>query len=198
MLVNDALIPGANGVRGGFTTASDVKVTCRFASGLSVPDIVKVVSNSPDSVIDPRYLQPSFVQNNEQRTYFLNATDKQGTATYRCIDKNYVGCPDYSQVTISFSTTTPRPGPYLQSNCPPGGSNDRPPSVNPSSGPSNHPTVPSSSKYIIMIIVCACMYTIIVSGSLSLSLTTPLPPLSLSPSPALPRWWHSSWSEICW
>ena len=160
MLVNDAPITGANGVRGGFTTTSDVKVACQFASGLPDPDIVKIIPNTPDSVIEPRYIQQSVVKGYDQSAYFLNATDKKGTATYRCIDKNdvHVGCPDYSQVTISFTMTTPDPGPSLRSNCPPGGSNDRP-SVNPSSSPSNHHTVPSSSKYIMIIVcVCVCMH----------------------------------------
>jgi hypothetical protein len=91
-------------------------------------------------------LQTKYTADYTQRTYILNGTDKQGTATYRCIDKNKVGCPDYSQVTINFTTRTPSPGPTLRSSCPPGGSNDQP-SVNPSSIPTHRPTATSSSKY---------------------------------------------------
>ena len=126
MLVNEEVITGANEARGGFTTESDVRVACRFESGISIPNMVKVVPNTPDFVIDSRNIQNSFVQPNfEQFTYTLNRSDKQGTVTFRCIDKATARCPDYSQVTVSFISQSPEPGPTI-TGCSPGGSTDKP------------------------------------------------------------------------
>ena len=145
MLVNEETITGANGVTGPFSTASDVKVACRFEDGIAEPNMFKISANKAEDLIDPRYIQNKHVlPNYKQLTYQLNVTDKKGIVTYRCIDKNYVRCPDYSQVTISFTSQSPDPGPVRQG-CPPGGATDKP-SVNPSSGPSNRPTGASSSK----------------------------------------------------
>ena len=129
MLVNDRVITGANGVVGGLDAGSQVQVACRYQSGIADPGVYKI--DTSEKLISS-YVQRKYSSDYKWSTYTLNATDKQGTATYRCIDKNKAGCPDYSQVTISFSTGIPSPGPILRSDCPPGGPNDRP-SVNPSS-----------------------------------------------------------------
>ena len=132
MLVNGQVITGANGVLGGLDAGSQVHVACRYQSGIADPDVYKIDASDGSEYPLNSYMQTKFTSSYTWRTYTLTNADKQGTATYRCIDKNKAGCPDYSQVTISFTTGTPSPGPILRSDCPPGGANDRP-SVNPSS-----------------------------------------------------------------
>ena len=144
MLVNDVEIPEPNGVKGPLSTDSDVRVICRFESGIHEPSMIKITPNKPDISLDS-YIQKKFILPYGYFTYQLNITDKQGITTYRCIDKTPAVCPDYSQVTISFTSQHPSPGPVRQG-CAPGGSTDKP-SVNPSSGPSSRPTASSSSKY---------------------------------------------------
>ena len=139
MFVNDGVITGANGVLGGLDARSQVQVACRYQSGIDDPDVYKI--DTSEKLISS-YVQRKYIGDNKWSTYTLNSTDKQGTATYRCIDKNKAGCPDYSQVTISFSPRTPSPGPILRSDCRPGGSNDRP-----SSSPSNPPVSTSAGKH---------------------------------------------------
>ena len=129
MVVNNRVITGANGVLGGLDAGSQIQVACRYQPGLDDPDVYKI--DASEYLLNSN-VQTSFTSSYKQRTYTLTNADKQGTATYRCIDKNKAGCPDYSQVTISFTTRIPSPGPVLRSDCCPGGSNDRP-SVNPSS-----------------------------------------------------------------
>jgi hypothetical protein len=146
MFVKDQEITKPNGVLGGLDAGSLVQVACRYQSGISEPDMYKIsTSDKSETLLNPN-LQTKTIGHYMQRTYILTDADKQGTATYRCIDSSYTGCPDYSQVTISFTTRTPSPGPSLRSDCPPGGSNDQP-SVNPSTIPTHHPTATSSSKY---------------------------------------------------
>ena len=140
MFVNDRVITCANGVLGGLDSRSLVKAACRFQPGIAEPNVYKI--DASEKLINS-YVQRKYSGGYKWSTYALNATDKQGTATYRCIDKNKAGCPDYSQVTISFSTRIPSPGPTFSRDCFPGGTNDRP-SVNPSN---IHPTAASSSKY---------------------------------------------------
>ena len=132
MVVNDQVIAGANGVLGGLKAGSPIQVACRYQTGIADPDVYRIDASDGSKHLLNSHVQTSFTSSYTQRTYPLTDADKQGTATYRCIDKNKAGCPDYSQVTISFTPRTPSPGPILQSNCRPGGSNDRP-SVNPSS-----------------------------------------------------------------
>ena len=136
MLVN-GVIKGANGVKGGLDARSQVQVACRYQSGIDDPDVYKI--DTSEKLISS-YVQRKVSSDNKWSTYTLNSTDKQGTATYRCIDRDKAGCPDYSQVTISFSSGTPSPGPVLRSDCRPGGANDRP-----SSSPSNPPPPASTS-----------------------------------------------------
>ena len=143
MLVNNVEVAGSNGVRGGFNRGSEVLVACRTAMGISDPDMIKITPNN--ELMLNTHVQMRYVLNTYQLyTYNLTDADKHGIATYRCIDKQYTGCPDYSQVTISFSSPSPSPVAVIQS-CPPGGASDRP-SVNPSSEPSNRPTSPTSSE----------------------------------------------------
>ena len=142
MLVNGQVITGANGVLGGLDSRSQVQVACRFQPGLDDPDMYKIDTSNKSEYLLNSNVQTSFTSSYLQRTYTLSNADKQGTATYRCIDKNKAGCPDYSQVTISFTTRTLSPGPAFSRDSPPGGSNDQP-SVNLSS----NPTTASSSKY---------------------------------------------------
>jgi hypothetical protein len=146
--VNNRVITGANGVLGGLDAGSLVQVTCRYQSGISDPDMYKISTSDKSQYLLNPNLQTKVTADYMQRMYNLSNADKQGTATYRCIDSSYTGCPDYSQVTISFTTRTPSPGPALRSDCPPGGSNDQL-SVNPSSIPTHRPTATSSSKYQI-------------------------------------------------
>ena len=143
MVVNDQVITGANGVLGRLDAGSQVQVACRYQYGINNPDVYKI--DESEHLLNS-YVQTSFTSSYTQRTYTLTNADKQGTAAYRCIDKNKAGCPDYSQVTISFSAGTPSPGPILRSDCNPGGSNNRP-SVYPSNGPPYHPTAASKSRY---------------------------------------------------
>ena len=142
MLVNGQVITGANGVLGGLDSRSQIQVACRFQPGLDDPDMYKIDTSNKSEYLLNSNVQTSFTSSYLQRTYTLSNADKQGTATYRCIDKNKAGCPDYSQVTISFTTRTLSPGPAFSRDSPPGGSNDQP-SVNLSS----NPTTASSSKY---------------------------------------------------
>ena len=139
MFVNDEV---TNGVRGGLDARSPVKVACRYQYGITEPDVYKINASNKSGYLLNSNVQTSFTPSYKQRTYTLTNADKQGTATYRCIDKNKAGCPDYSQVTISFSSGTPSPGPVLRSDCRPGGANDRP-----SSSPSNPPVSTSAGKH---------------------------------------------------
>ena len=140
MFVNDREITGANGVLGGLDSRSSVQVACRYLNGINEPDVYKIYTS--ENLLNSN-VQRKSSGDYEWRTYILTDADKQGTTTYRCIDKNKAGCPDYSQVTISFTTRTPSPGPFLRSDCHPGGANNRP-----SVSPSNiHSTAASSSKY---------------------------------------------------
>jgi hypothetical protein len=143
MFVNDQPITGANGVRGGLDAE---QVACRCQSGISDPDMYKISTSDKSQYLLNPNVQTKTIGHYTQRTYILTDADKQGTATYRCIDSNKAGCPDYSQVTISFTGRTPSPGPSLRSNCLPGGSNDQP-SVIPTSGPLNRPTSTSAGMY---------------------------------------------------
>ena len=126
MFINDGVIIGANGVLGGLDAGSQVQVACRFQSGIANPDVYKIDASDGSEHLLNSYVQTKFTSGYTWRTYTLTNADKQGTATYRCIDKNRAGCPDYSQVTISFSTGIPSPGPSFSNDCPPGGSNDHP------------------------------------------------------------------------
>ena len=123
MFVNNGEITGANGVQGGFGSRSSVQVACRYLRENNEPNVYKI--DESEHLLNS-YVQRKSSGDYEWRTYILTDADKQGTATYRCIDKNNAGCPDYSQVKISFSTGTPSPGPVLRSDCPPGGSSNQP------------------------------------------------------------------------
>ena len=146
MFVNNRVVTGANGVLGGLDAGSPVQVACQFQHGIDNPNVYKIDATDDSEHLLNSNVQTSFTSSYTQRTYTLTNVDKQGTATYRCIDKNKAGCPDYSQVTISFGTGTPSPGPVLRSDCRPGGSNDRL-SLNPSNGPPYHPTAASKSWF---------------------------------------------------
>ena len=166
MVVNEQTVAGANGVQRAPNTP-DVQVACRYAHGIADPDVYKITRNSNSQIVEQLLnndVQTKTTQSYMQRTYMLTGDDKQGTATYRCIDKNYEnkpGCPDYSQVTISFTGVTPSPGPFLRSNCRPGGSADIPSVDPPTSTSPNHPTASSSSKYILYKILCTCTLPVI-------------------------------------
>jgi hypothetical protein len=132
MFVNNQAITGANGVRGGLDARTQVKVACRFQQGFPEPDMYKI--STSENLLNA-YVQTKYSSNNYAwRMYTLTDADKQGTATYRCIDKNKAGCPDYSQVTIGFTTRTPSPGPSLRSDCLPGGSSNSGPFTSASAG----------------------------------------------------------------
>jgi hypothetical protein len=147
MFVNNQAITGANGVRGGLDARSPVQVACRFPRGISEPDMYKISTFDKSEILLNSYVQTKYGSGYTWRTYTLSDADKQGTATYRCIDSSYTGCPDYSQVTISFTTRTPSPGPSLRSNCPPGGSNDQPSVIPSTIPPTHHPTATFACKY---------------------------------------------------
>ena len=114
MFVNDGEITGANGVKGGLDSRSSVQVACRYLHGIIEPDVYKI--DDSQNLLNS-YVQRKTSGDYEWHTYILTDADKQGTATYRCIDKNKAGCPDYSQVTISFTPRTPSPGPAFSRDC---------------------------------------------------------------------------------
>ena len=42
MVVNDQVITGADGVRGGLDAGSQVQVACQYQSGIADPDVYKI------------------------------------------------------------------------------------------------------------------------------------------------------------
>ena len=157
MLVNDQ-DQGSNGAYWAQGT-STLKVACEI-SGVSYKAVMnRITAGGSEKLSDAVLLyQNSLTFVN----YTLDNSDHQyNVVTYRCVDGSNSLCPDYAQLTISF-TGTPRKRDPIAPNCSPGGSNT--PSVNPPPTPStrasNHPGTqsPSSRSCRMIIIVVICLF----------------------------------------
>ena len=143
MLVDDH-DRGTNGV---YKAEGSALVACKISGITYDAEMQKIVTyrGTPQSVNYVRVFKNPFTYLN----LTLSGPDRQhDVITYRCTDGSGSNCPDYAQVTVSFSHTPSAAA--VIAGCRPGGSDS--PSVNPtssSSSPSNRPaTQPSSSRSI--------------------------------------------------
>ena len=143
MLVDDHDL-GTNGV---YKAEGSALVACKVSGVADKAKMQKIVTpgGRPQPVDNVKSYRRPFSYLN----FTLSGPDGQhDIITYRCTDGSSSSCPDYAQVTVSFSHTPSAAA--IIAGCPPGGSDS--PSVNPTSSSgssSNHPaTQPSSSRSI--------------------------------------------------